>query len=156
MAVEVLVREAVQNELESSLASEKIAQTAKKLLSALGSEDKELSILVTEDEEIASLNECHRGKSNPTDVLSFSMVEGDGLHGNLHGNLLGDVVISLPTAKKQAAELGVSLAEEFLRLLIHGTLHLHGYEHEDVEEHLAQEMQQTEEKLYDELVEDFC
>ena len=116
----------------------------KKLLSDLEFEDSELSLLFTDDKEIAELNKKYRDKSGPTDVLSFSQKEGEGVE----SNHLGDLVISLETAERQAEEYGVSFEEEILRLVIHGLLHLCGYEHEGVSEEEAERMFAKQEELY--------
>ncbi len=88
-------------------------------------DNAEVSILITDDKEIRRLNSLYRGKDSPTDVLSFPM--GDRVGGRL---LLGDVVISLDTAGRQARELGHTIEEEIQRLLVHGVIHLLGYDHE--------------------------
>ena len=95
-----------------------------------------VSILFTDDKEIHRLNREYRGKDKPTDVLSFSQLEGEGAV----GDSLGDIVISLVTASKQAEEFGVTEQEEVGRLLVHGLLHLYGYDHEGVSEEEAEEM----------------
>lgn len=92
------------------------------------SADAELSILLTDDEEMTVINSEYRGKNRPTDVIAFAMADGD--FGLLNSNILGDVVISLDTAKKQAMERNVEIMNEVRFLLIHGILHLHGYDHE--------------------------
>ncbi|MDF1536403.1 MAG: rRNA maturation RNase YbeY [bacterium] len=89
--------------------------------------DAELSILVTDDEEIRSLNRAYRGIDSPTDVLSFSQSEGEEIPGG--SGLLGDIVISLDSAVCQAVEIGHPVGEEMRRLLVHGVLHLIGYDH---------------------------
>ncbi len=96
-----------------------------KALRELGLDDAELSLLITDDEYIRRLNREFRGKDRPTDVLSFPM--GDRIEGKI---LLGDIAISYDTAKRQAKELGHSLREEVKRLLVHGLVHLLGYDHE--------------------------
>ena len=73
------------------------------------------------------MNREYRGKDRPTDVLSFSLREGQG--GEVSRSI-GDVVISLETAARQAVENGFTLDEEVDRLLVHGILHLAGYDHE--------------------------
>ena len=119
------------------------------LLSVLGCEEQELSLLLTDDEEIAELNSLHRGKAKPTDVLSFPMnVQDNGVPLLLPSTLLGDVVISVDTARRQAEELEMSLEEELLRLLIHGVLHLLGYDHENVSDEEAECMAAKEEELW--------
>ncbi|MDP6981039.1 MAG: rRNA maturation RNase YbeY [Myxococcota bacterium] len=108
-------------------------QRARAVLRLLGHAKSELSIGLVDDAGIRELNRDHRGRDRATDVLSFSLVEGD--HALFRGNLLGDVVISLDTAKRQARERHRSLDQEAARLLIHGVLHLIGHDHEDDEGH---------------------
>lgn len=81
----------------------------------------QVSLLLCNDDLIRELNRLYRGKDSPTDVLSFP--QNDPV-------LLGDVVISLDTAARQASELGTNLQGEVERLLVHGLLHLLGYDHE--------------------------
>lgn len=76
------------------------------------------------DQEIHRLNRQYRGKNKPTDVLSFPLADA------LHPHLLGDVVISTETAVRQAKRRSLSLQEELQTLLVHGILHLLGYDHE--------------------------
>lgn len=111
----------------------------KTLLKDLESEAKELSILFTDDTEICNLNNDFRGKNKATDVLSFPLEKND---------YLGDIAISVQTARKQAKAYGTSLRSEILRLLIHGILHLEGYEHENVSRATARKMQLKEKYLY--------
>jgi probable rRNA maturation factor len=99
------------------------------MLKDLGSPDAELSILITGDEEVRSLNRQYRGEDRITDVLSFSQLEGEGVEAGY--NLLGDVVISWDRAVSQGAEFGHGTPPELRRLLVHGVLHLFGYDHED-------------------------
>ena len=112
----------------------------------MGCDDRQLSVLLCDDEEIAQLNAQYRNKPEPTDVLSFSQSEDS--------DLLGDVVISVETAQRQAAAAGVSEAEEIVQLLIHGLLHLLGYEHENVPEQKVQEMRDKESLLFESVRED--
>ena len=100
-----------------------------RILSRLGHSRSELSVALVGDREIAELNHQYRGEKSATDVLSFSLVEGD--HADHRGGLLGDVVISLETARRQARERHRGLDEELARLLIHGVLHLLGHDHEE-------------------------
>jgi probable rRNA maturation factor len=85
-------------------------------------------VLIVDDAYIRELNCRYRGIDAPTDVLSFSMSEGD--FADLHPDVLGDVVISVETARSQAKAAGHSLADELKLLAIHGTLHLLGFEDE--------------------------
>jgi len=89
------------------------------------------------------INAEYRGKDRPTDVISFAM--SDGEFPGLNKDILGDVVISLDTARRQAVERGVSIRQEVDFLLIHGILHLNGYDHERGEpERLKMEKKERE------------
>ncbi len=93
----------------------------------MGWTDAELSISLVDDAAIARLAGDYGRRRRATDVLSFPTAEGPGAE--YAGRLLGDVVISLDTAKRQAASRGVPLARELDDLLIHGCLHLLGMDH---------------------------
>ena len=100
---------------------------AEAMLAALGVEDSELSILLCDDSTIRELNRRYRKKNRATDVLAFPMQEGPGSQFN--PGLLGDVVISLPTARRQAAARDRPIVDEVTFLLAHGLLHLLGHDH---------------------------
>ena len=104
----------------------------------------EIDIVFTNDKEIKELNSTYRSKNKPTDVLSFSQTEGEDFE---FVESLGDIIISLDTAKKQAKQYKVTFEEEVLRLLMHGMLHLLGYDHVDVPEKVAKEMRDREDEL---------
>lgn len=97
------------------------------MLESLGLPDAELSILLCDDATIRALNRQYRNNDKATDVLAFPMQEGPGPQAN--PGLLGDVVISLPTARRQAAEHDRPIVQEVTFLLAHGLLHLLGYDH---------------------------
>lgn len=122
---------------------DRLAARAGALLAALGEAESELSVRLADDAEIAALNGRWRGREGPTDVLAFSLLEGD--HDAHRGGLLGDVVIGLAVAERQARELGHGLPEELDRLLIHGLLHLLGHDHREPGE--ASRMRAEEERL---------
>lgn len=105
--------------------------------------DGELSILILDDPQIERLNKQYRGRQGPTNVLSFPMQEGD--FSGINPNLLGDVVISIETAAKEGEKLGMTIAERFKFLLIHGILHLFGYDHEKSEKEAVQMDQKSAE-----------
>jgi len=88
----------------------------------------EISILFTGDKHIAELNQHYRGKPKPTNVLAFPMA--DESVPALSSEMLGDVVISVDTAMAESTRLREPLDQTILRLLIHGILHLLGYDHE--------------------------
>ena len=104
-----------------------VRRDATRLLQLLGM-DAELSVALVDDGEMRHLNATYRRVDRPTDVLAFALREGDGA--SLHPDVLGDVVISLDTAARQAAARGAAVADETRLLLVHGLLHLLGYDHE--------------------------
>ncbi|HYL81336.1 MAG TPA: rRNA maturation RNase YbeY [Candidatus Acidoferrum sp.] len=103
-----------------------------KALSRLMRESADCSVMVVDDATMAVLNQTYRGVSGPTDVLAFPMTEGR--FGRLSADLLGDVVISAETAERQAREAGHDLRDELAHLLVHGILHLVGYDHGTTQE----------------------
>ena len=109
----------------------RLERSARAILTALGEPSAELGILFVGDQRMRGLNCRYRGKNRTTDVLAFAMREARTPHtSRLAPDMLGDVVISVPTACRQAIEAGRSLDEELGWLLIHGILHLCGYDHE--------------------------
>ncbi len=104
----------------------------------MGCNTHEISIVITDDERIRQLNLNYRKIDNPTNVLSFPMQEGR--FSDITPGLLGDVVISCDTAAKEAENAGISLEERISQLLIHGILHLVGFDHETCE-HDAEKME---------------
>jgi rRNA maturation RNase YbeY len=100
------------------------------LLRAMGllAVDHEVSVLAVDEAEMAELNHSYRGKTGPTDVLSFALNEGEG--GEAQEYWLGDIVVCPAVAARQAAEAGHSAERETCWLLVHGLLHLLGYDHE--------------------------
>jgi probable rRNA maturation factor len=114
------------------------------VLREVNQSNSELSIAIMRDDEIAALNSEHRGKRSATDVLSFSLLEGE--HSDHRGQLLGDVVIGIETAARQARAAHRGLEEEVARLLIHGILHLLGWNHEESAE--AKLMRAEERRLW--------
>ncbi|NMP23015.1 rRNA maturation RNase YbeY [Sulfobacillus harzensis] len=120
-------------------------QAAAAALANLGGlEDAELSLLLTDDETVHTLNRTYRGVDKTTDVLSFSQREGD--NGDPWDNLLGDVIISIEQARRQAEDYGHSMAREVGFLTVHGILHLLGWDHEVAEDEQRM-MAKTEEIL---------
>ena len=94
-----------------------------------------LTCVITDDAYIRELNRQYRQIDEPTDVLSFSATEGDDfITPDDQPLYLGDIIISLPTAQRQAHEVGHSIEKELALLSIHGCLHLLGYDHADDDE----------------------
>ena len=112
-------------------------------------ESAEISVVLTDDEHIQELNREYRGSDRPTDVLAFSQIEGEQAKAQAERVALGDVVISVDTAERQAAEQGHALENELDLLIIHGVLHLLGYD--DETEADAAEMRRHENRVLDEL-----
>lgn len=107
----------------------RLRRRAAAILRATGQAGAELSISLVDDPSIRELNGRYRGKPRPTDVLSFSLVEGE--FADRRGKLLGDVVISVDTAARQARERRRGLDDTVTKLLVHGVLHLLGHDHEE-------------------------
>ena len=107
-------------------------------------EPRNVSVLITDNEEIHGLNLEYRGKDAPTDVLSFPLFDEEG---NLDEEELGDIVISLERAVAQAEEYNHSLKREVAFLTAHSMLHLLGYDHENGE----QEMYVKQDEILNEL-----
>lgn len=98
------------------------------MLESLGLPDAELSVSFVGDAFMRTLNRTYRGIDRPTDVLSFSMREG--AFPRIQPDVLGDIVIAVPVAARQASAAGHDLHREIDLLLVHGLLHLLGYDHE--------------------------
>jgi len=94
----------------------------------LGCPDGELSIVLVDDQGIQKLNKEYLNRDRPTNVISFPM--RNGTFPTLHPHLLGDIVLSVETARKESAIAGISTERRLYELLIHGILHLFGYDHE--------------------------
>ncbi|MFH2013186.1 MAG: rRNA maturation RNase YbeY [Pseudomonadota bacterium] len=119
------------------------------ILKDLECPDSEISILMVDDKQIEVINKQYLGRSGPTNVISFPMTEGDFTAVNPY--LLGDVVISVETAKRQAEESEIAVEEMIDFFLIHGVLHLLGYDHENSGEE-AQVMQAKEKELLNKII----
>lgn len=107
--------------------------------------DAQLSILIVDDAQIAELNQTYLNHAGPTNVISFPMREGD--FADITPELLGDVVISADTAHREAMDAGMEFVQRFNALLIHGILHLIGYDHVNSAEEAAIMEAKTEELI---------
>jgi len=117
-----------------------------KILSDLGFTSSELSVSIVGDRTIRNLNREYLQKDHPTNVISFSMQEGE--FGSLSPEILGDVVISADTAAREAEEGGIPFHERLVFLLLHGILHLTGYDHERSGEEEARRMELKELEIF--------
>ncbi len=111
----------------------------------MGYKDSEVNLLVVDDDEITRLNRRYFRRNRPTNVISFPMEGGPAA--SIPSKILGDVVISAETAERQAKEVGKKPEEEILFLIIHGILHLLGYDHEGREKE-KKKMEEKERELY--------
>lgn len=126
---------------------------AQRILSASGCPKAELSILLVDDAQIQVVNRDYLQRDKPTNVISFAMQEGEG--SGIQPNLLGDIVISTETAARDAEEAGLPFESELYFLLVHGILHLLGFDHERGSEADAQQMEAREQELFSLLKEEF-
>jgi probable rRNA maturation factor len=130
------------------LNARRLKEVARALLHAAGEGESALSLTLVGDNEIQRLNCLHRGKDKATDVLSFPLYAPGGpgtlqpAADDMPERLLGDVVISVDTARRQAAEYDAPLENEVHRLLIHGILHVLGHDHEEPRERAAMEAEE--------------
>jgi probable rRNA maturation factor len=113
---------------EGALNEREIARRIRVICAALGIARKVGSIVFVDDAQIHQLNKTYRNKNKPTDVLAFAMTEGE--FASVSPHVLGDVVVSVPTATKQALRAKHPLLEEVTMLVAHGLLHLLGWDHD--------------------------
>ncbi|HET6419533.1 MAG TPA: rRNA maturation RNase YbeY [Geobacteraceae bacterium] len=112
----------------------------------MGFRNSELSVTIVGDRSIRGINRQYLGKDRPTNVISFSMREG--AYGELNPDILGDVVISADTAFREAEEGETTFNSRLVFLLLHGILHLAGYDHERSGPDEARKMKRKEQKLF--------
>lgn len=126
---------------------------AQKILSVSGYPEAELSILILDNAGIQAINREYLQRDRPTNVISFAMQEGEG--GGLLPLVLGDVVISAERAATDAAAAAIPFEHELWFLLVHGVLHLLGYDHERGTAHEAELMEAREAEIFALLVREF-
>jgi len=123
-----------------------LRKIAQKILSDLGYPEAELSILILDNPGIQEINRDYLQRDRPTNVISFAMQEGAG--GAVQPQLLGDVVISAQRAAEDAAEAAIPFEHELVFLLLHGILHLLGYDHERGSQEDAERMERLEREIF--------
>jgi probable rRNA maturation factor len=137
---ELQVEVSLGDEVTSPVEPERIEAAVRHVLRSRGVERAELSVALLGDAEMASLNEQYLRHEGTTDAITFALhEEGDPP--------LGDVYIGVEQAVRQAAEFGATPAEEVLRLAVHGTLHVLGFEHPEGAERVDSEMFRLQESL---------
>jgi probable rRNA maturation factor len=135
------------NQNKIKIDKRKIRSAIIKLLKHLECADKEISLSFVDDQTIQQLNNQYRNKDKPTDVLSFSLREGE--FGYINPHILGDIVISVDTAAADASKSSLPLEQEVNFLIIHGLLHLLGYDHENTTKEETKKMQKKEKELFE-------
>jgi probable rRNA maturation factor len=123
-----------------------LRRVAQRILSASECPDAELSVSIVDDAEIRTINRDYLGRDKPTNVISFAMQEGEGT--GIQPGLLGDVVISADTAERDAVDAAIPFESELYFLLLHGILHLLGYDHERGTETEAVRMEARERQIF--------
>ena len=124
----------------------KIRSTILKILKILDCADKEISLSFVDDENIKQLNKQYLGKDKATNVLSFSLQEGE--YGDINPQIMGDIIVSVETAQRDAIKENLTVTQELEFLIIHGILHLLGYNHENTTKKETNKMQQEEKDLF--------
>jgi probable rRNA maturation factor len=123
----------IPSEYKEFIGSKKLCAVVDNIFKKLNITNSEISITFVGEDRIREINHQYRGINAVTDVLSFSINETNPENG-LH--MLGDILISVPTAKEQAELIGDSLKNEIDLLVIHGILHLCGYDHENKDDEI--------------------
>lgn len=126
-----------------AIASEELERAVRHTLADAGIVRGEISLTVLADDDIRAINRDYLGHDRPTDVISFSLGEPD--------TPLGDVYLGGDEAARSARALGIELAEEFVRLAVHGTLHVLGHDHPEGEDRLESPMFELQERLVGEI-----
>ena len=124
----------------------RIRRTVRNVLRYLGCRDQEISLLFVDNAAIAEINLQYLKRDYPTNVISFSLREGD--FGHINPQLLGDIVISTEQALADARKGNLDLDDEIDFLVIHGLLHLLGYDHEGPDEREAAKMMDKEKEIF--------
>lgn len=126
--------------------AKRLKAVAVAILNALGCpDDTELSVSIVGDRSVRIINRNYLGRDRPTNVIAFSLQEGDC--SGVNPQALGDVIISADTAAREAADGGMDFFERLAFLLLHGILHLCGYDHERSGDAAAKKMEQKERHL---------
>lgn len=124
----------------------RIRRSLKRLMKELRCEEGDLSLLLVDDNQIREINRTYLKRDRSTNVISFAMTEGE--FGTVNPRLLGDIVLSVETAARDAATGCLDLMDEVEFLLIHGLLHLLGYEHEKAAAAESRKMKTRERELF--------
>ena len=124
----------------------RVRRSLKRFLKELDLKDSEVSLLLVDDDQIREINKNYLQRDRPTNVISFAMNEG--AFGDVHPEILGDIILSVETAARDALACNIDFMDEVEFLMIHGLLHLLGYNHENVESSEAEKMKKLERELF--------
>ena len=128
--MEIFLQNKTDKQVDEKRIRELVANIAQEELRSLP--DGALNIVLTDDDEIQRINNLYRGKNHPTDILTFEY--------GLDQDVLGDMMISLETVERQAPDFENTFEEELLYIVIHGVLHLLGFEHEETDDISSEQM----------------
>jgi probable rRNA maturation factor len=137
---DLIVEVSVAAGVHAPVDAERVEAAVRHVLRAEGVDEAEISLALLDDAAIAAMNQEYLDHEGPTDVITFAMHEGEEPP-------LGDIYVGVEQAVRQAAEWSVAPAEEVLRLAVHGTLHVLGYEHPGGPERVESEMFIRQEEL---------
>ena len=135
----------VNEQVRAAIDSERLERLASAVMEREGLPPGEVSVLITDDETVRNLNREYAGEDRTADVLAFSLTEGEEFASPDGVLRLGEVIVSYPTALRQAGEAGRPVEDEIDHLLVHGVLHLLGYDHAETAE--AKRMRAREREL---------
>jgi len=133
-----------QKKIEVNL--QQVQQTLNQIMNIMACNNKEISLIFIDDDDIRKINRDYLGRDNPTNVIAFSLLEGE--FGDINPHMLGDIVISVETALRDARESGISFDDEVDFLMIHGMLHLLGYNHENTPPEESEKMKNKEKDVF--------
>jgi probable rRNA maturation factor len=124
----------------------RVRRSLKRLLKELAREGYDISLLLVDDDQIREFNKTYLKRDYPTNVISFAMTEG--AFGDVHPEILGDIILSVEMAARDALTGHLDFMDEVEFLLIHGLLHLLGYNHENTGADEAEKMKKRERELF--------
>ncbi|MDD5342869.1 MAG: rRNA maturation RNase YbeY [Smithella sp.] len=134
------------NQNKIKIDKRRIRSTVLRIMRILDCADKEISLSFVDDEKIKELNKEYLGKDKPTNVISFSLREGE--YSDINPQIMGDIIISVETAQRDALWGNLTVSQEIDFLIIHGILHLLGYNHENTTRKETNKMRKKEKDLF--------
>jgi len=134
------------NQNKIKIDKRRIRSTVLRIMRILDCADKEISLSFVDDEKIKKLNKEYLGKDKPTNVISFSLREGE--YSDINPQIMGDIIISVETAQRDALWGNLTVSQEIDFLIIHGILHLLGYNHENTTREETNKMRKKEKDLF--------